>query len=384
MATKKFSWNEKAINETLILAYSRMISHKKGREIFKKWETANLKSLTQTTKSYKIGNSGSDKGKTLTRLSAEYRANLVEKWKAELELSGPLSDLSDTDIIHLMLGQMINGAPLSTAQKDSDDYCLRLLHPNISDKLKDALNSYLQEQDKIRSEKAQAIEPDPDPEPEPEPEQSEISAKIVANWVANNMELKQTPDNTFIELAPFFKALQQTNPFVWDALCETSSDQESIDEAVSIVSDATGDQIPAGREEYFVVLQKPFDLGGKGFAGDVVAVQGAGGSLIPITRDHAIELFPTKGSAFISLALLKGLPQSCEYFPAKLVRSSTGGQNEYRVEQQWNDVAEVIQTESGLDQIETLQEELKALSFKHTAHPIWFKLPDGVLLSPKT
>jgi hypothetical protein len=111
MATKKVSWNDKLINETLVSAYARMISHKKGREIFKKWETANLKSLTQTTKSYKIGNSGSDKGKTLVRLASEVRIDLVEKWMAELELSGPFSELSNTDIVNLMLGQMIKGEP---------------------------------------------------------------------------------------------------------------------------------------------------------------------------------------------------------------------------------------------------------------------------------
>lgn len=374
MATKKVSWNDKLINETLVSAYARMISHKKGREIFKKWETANLKSLTQTTKSYKIGNSGSDKGKTLVRLASEVRTDLVEKWMTELELSGPFSELSDTDIVNLMFGQMVKGEPLSTAQKSSDAHCLRLLHPEVSDQLKNALNSYLEDQEKTLT--ANTVTP--------VSVQSEISAKILAQWIASNLDINQTSDDTFDELAPFFKALQQTNPFVWDALCETSTDQESIDEALSIVSDATGERIPTGRDEYFAVLKKPFDLGGKGFAGDIVAVQGAGGSLIPLARDHAIELFPSKGSAFISLALLKGLPESSEYFPAKLVRSSTGGLNEYRVDHQWNDVAEVIQTESGLHQIETLHEELKALSFKHTSHPIWFKLPDGALISPRT
>jgi hypothetical protein len=376
MATRKVSWNEKVINETLVSAYARMISHKKGREIFKKWETANLKSLTQTTKSYKIGNSGSDKGKTLVRLPRELRQDLVEKWETELELSGPFSELSKADIVNLMLGQMIKGESLSSAQTNSDAHCLRFLHPDVADQLKNSLNSYLEERDKAQTTKVKATEL--------EFVQSAISAKVIAHWIANNLDVKQTPDDTFDELAPFFNALQRNNPFVWDALCETSFDQDSIDEAVSIVSDATGDQIPSGREEYFAVLRKPFDLGGKGFAADIVAVQGGGGSLIPITQDHAVQLFPSKGSAFISLGLLKGIPGSCEYFPAKLVRSSTGGLNEYRVEEQWNGVAEIIQTESGLHQIETLQDELKALSLKNTSHPIWFKMPDGALISPKT
>ena len=375
MTTKKSVQHETTISKLLSDGYADIISRKKGGEIFNKWEKSHLRDLTQTTKSYKIGSPVVSKIKTLIRLSEKSQIDLIEKWRDEIELSGPFAELSDSDIVNLTVGQLIAGKKPSETQIKAG-YFLRLLHPEVSGALKSDMNSYTESQEQIQNEKITEIEP--------EPSQQEISAIVIANWIVDHLDGRQKPDTSFTELAPFFKTLQKINPFAWDKLCEISLDHDSINEAVSIVSEATGDQIPDGRDEYFAVLSKPFDLPGTGFAAHVVAVQGAGNALIPVTRDHAQQLFPHKGSAFISPRILAGLPESCKYFPAKLIRSTSGGQNDYKVEKQWNDIAEVISTEYGVHQIDALHDELKSLSFKNTAHPIWFRLPDGALISPKT
>lgn len=374
-------FDEKHFNSLLEMLFALMISHNKGKKVFATWETVHLKQLTQTTRSYKKGANPAEKAKTLVRLPTENKVQLVESWQSEILSSQPQPQLSDDDFISLNFGQMVLGKSLSKEKLSDVGYVIRLLHPTVHEALRTQLLEFHQPPAETKSSNQTSSN-----EPRLEDKNNvEFSLKGLAEWVTSVSLNEQRPDALrYQNLAPFFKEIMEHYVFTWDDLLRLPADDAEIEEAIGYISDTIGDNVPTGKEHYSVVLDKPFDLNGKGFAANVVAVLGANGALTPINESLAKNLFPSRGSAFISPSLLKGIPKSSNYFPAKLIRSQTGGANDYRVESHWTDVAELIRVTVGLDQIELLHDELKSFSFTHSEHQIWFQLPDGALISPRT
>ncbi|EOA9034949.1 hypothetical protein ACIMS2_002339 [Vibrio harveyi] len=382
-----------------------VISYPQFRKGFREWERLHLAQLIRQFKGYKTTLPISSKVKSITKIEHSEQLKLIKYLANSANISLPSSNSEIEKYARFFVGDVVCGGN-TVALNDIKDKMSFLLPPvmnRISELLDDvdyvscALNfsgiNLIEETEYLK---------DGDEEADTEENVEQITSvscleapmsldisNILSMNISELLLSRENESNSAISQIVFLLNIlfsrQENISKIINSKAEKLVDQEILFEFDKSVKNYTANEIPRNVKTYRAILSNIKELPhGKGHVGEIVSIEDYDGQLISISNDIAMDLFPSRGCAYIPQKILNKPIHGFNILPVEIADVKTGGVNDYKVESYWGDVVEIVSCKHGFYDFEQLVEELKSFVFSGGRHSVWFKLSDGSLLSPST
>lgn len=391
METSKIQSVKSALYEK---AVEYILADPKVKRSFSKWERQHLAALTSCYSSYKVTLQTKNKARTISHLTAEIRLDFVRYVEQVLDIQ-PATKKEKTHYAEKFFGDLLRYLVANSEKQrlsvDSILEALKFIDPEVQEYLDLMISeSMLPSIPHISDSKADNLPNAPISEKDiSKKTDSNISVmpvrELMLSYFLSKLDSSAKP---IPQLGQYFDTLvlmTHQNSSLHNAIINRT-DEGTLKDVIKDIKDKLSgrvrDLVESSVETYNVVLEDLKKLPNEGgYVGEVAAVLGIDGNLVFLSEQIARELFPQRGSVYISNSHLSEIPSGYKFLPVIAERSSSHGLNDYRLQKYWNGVVEIIDLKYDLFDFELLINSIKEYRFSGCRHEVWFRLRDGALLS---
>lgn len=380
-------------------AVEHLLTQPKIKRSFSKWERLHLGALTSCYSSYKVTLQVKNKARTISHLDAKLRLDFVKYIEQVLDpLSRTKIDImskAEKFFSDLLLYLFTNKSQIRNMPNYIGLEALYFIDPEVQECLNvlisESIVSSISDINRIKDDKTEKDLSDKndrldnaEKSPRIMPVQDEIFSYILSKF-----DLSEAPTSQLEQYFDTLSIIIGKNSSLQQAILNRTDENrpqeiiKNIQHKLGVkVKESVNALIEPSLETYNVVLEDIKKLPNDGgYIGEVVAVLGIDGTLVHLPHQMAYELFPQRGSVYISNSHIKEIPSGYKFLPVIAERSSSHGVNEYRLQKYWMDVAEIIDLKYDFFDIDLLINAIKEYRFSGSRHEVWFRLRDGALLS---